>query len=155
VDPHGGSYFVESLTSALEEKVTRYLETIEKMGGAARAIDYTQEEVHRAAYEHQLQVESGERVVVGVNRFEDPDEGPVQIPQPDYHALAEGQREKLARWKAERDAAPVRERIAALRSAAAGSENVMPAIIAAVKDGVTLGEISDAFREEWGVFQPR
>jgi methylmalonyl-CoA mutase N-terminal domain/subunit len=155
VDPLGGSYFVESLTSALEEKATRYLEAIEKVGGAARAIDYMQEEVHRAAYEHQLKVESGERVVVGVNRFEDPDEGPVHIPQPDYHALAEGQREKLARWKAARDDAPVRERLAALQSAAAGSENVMPLIIAAVKDGVTLGEISDAFREVWGVYRPQ
>src|SRR5690606_17011820 len=83
VDPLGGSYFVESLTSELEAAAVRYLEAIERMGGASQAIAYMQEEVHRAAYEHQLAVESEDRVVVGVNRFADVEETP-PMAQPDY-----------------------------------------------------------------------
>jgi methylmalonyl-CoA mutase N-terminal domain/subunit len=154
VDPLGGSYFVESLTGALETKAVEYLEAIEKMGGAARAIEYMQDEVHRAAYEHQLAVEGGERVVVGVNRFQDPNEEPVHIPHPDYRALEATQKEKLAHWKSSRDASRVRDRLAALQTAAAGSDNLLPGIIAAVKDGATLGEISDTFRQVWGAYRP-
>ena len=155
VDPLGGSYFIESLTSALERKVVAYLDTIEKMGGAAQAIDFMQEEVHRAAYEHQLKVESGERVVVGVNRYQDPNEGPIQIPHPDYLSLEGSQKEKLARWKASRDSARVEQRLEALRAAASGTENLLPGVIAAVKDGATLGEISDTFRRVWGEYRPQ
>jgi methylmalonyl-CoA mutase N-terminal domain/subunit len=155
VDPLGGSYFIESLTTALERKVVAYLDTIEQMGGAAQSIDFMQEEVHRAAYEHQLKVESGERVVVGVNRYQDPNEGPLQIPHPDYIALEGSQKEKLARWKASRDQDRVRESLQTLRETAGGSENLLPAIIRAVKEGATLGEISDTFRDVWGTFTPR
>jgi methylmalonyl-CoA mutase N-terminal domain/subunit len=154
VDPLGGSYFVESLTTALEEKARQYIETIDEMGGAAQAIEFMQKEIHRAAYEHQLKIEEGERVVVGVNRFVDPDEAPAHVPHLDFHALAEGQRARLSRWKDERSAARIRDRLVALRSAADGPDNLVPAIIDAVKEGVTLGEISNAFREAWGVYQP-
>jgi methylmalonyl-CoA mutase N-terminal domain/subunit len=153
VDPLGGSYYVEALTTALEERAVEYLERIADQGGAASAIEYMQEEVHRAAYEHQLAVESGERVVVGVNRFVEEDEV-VRIEQPDYRALAEAQREKLARFRAARDADRVRDHLAALREAAAGTGNLVPRIVAAVADGATVGEVSDAFREVWGVYRP-
>jgi methylmalonyl-CoA mutase, N-terminal domain len=154
IDPLGGSYYVESLTSALEEKAVAYLEAIEEMGGAAQAIAYMQEEIHRAAYKHQLAVEAGERVIVGVNRYVDEGAARVELSQPDYRALEAAQKAKLAAFKAARDADLVRERIVALREAARGEANLMPPIIAAVADGVTLGEISGAFREEWGVYRP-
>jgi methylmalonyl-CoA mutase N-terminal domain/subunit len=152
VDPLGGSYYVESLTDALEAKATAYLEAIEKMGGAAGAIEYMQEEVHRAAYEHQLAVESGERVVVGVNRHADEAES-LDIEQPDYRGLEESQRERLATFKSARDEAEVHSHLSALREAAAGTDNLMPRIITAVRAGVTLGEISDVFRESWGAYR--
>lgn len=154
VDPLAGSYFIESLTDALEEKALQYLEAIEELGGAARAIEYMQEEVHRAAYEHQLAVETGDRVVVGVNRYTAEESAPLDIPEPDYRALEAQQRDQLARHRASRSAARVAEHLEAVRGAAQGTDNLMPLLIAAVKDGVTLGEISDALRQVWGVYRP-
>jgi methylmalonyl-CoA mutase, N-terminal domain len=154
VDPLGGSYYVEALTTAVEEKAVAYLERIEEMGGAAEAIAFMQEEIHRAAYEHQLQVETGDRVVVGVNRFQRSDEDPIDLGQPDFGALERSQVDSLARIRAERDGAEVRARLEAIRAAARGSDNLMPPIIDAVKAKVSLGEISDALRAEWGTYRP-
>ncbi|HEX2205708.1 MAG TPA: methylmalonyl-CoA mutase family protein [Longimicrobium sp.] len=154
VDPLAGSYYVEALTTAVEEKAREYLDKIEAMGGAARAIEYMQDEIHRAAYDHQLAVEHGERVVVGVNKFQSDAEEPVDLGQPDFSALEAGQRAKLARLKAGRDDAEVRARLEAIRAAARGTDNLMPRIIDAVKASVTLGEIGDALRAEWGVYRP-
>ncbi|HEV2146380.1 MAG TPA: methylmalonyl-CoA mutase family protein [Longimicrobiaceae bacterium] len=153
VDPLAGSYFVESLTTAVEEKAREYLEQIDEMGGAANAIAYMQEEIHRAAYEHQIAVEQGDKTIVGVNRFETAEE-PVELGQPDFSALERSQRAQLAAVRAGRDDAEVRARLEAIRSAARGTENLMPRIIDAVKAMCTLGEISDALREEWGVYRP-
>jgi methylmalonyl-CoA mutase, N-terminal domain len=152
VDPLAGSYFVESLTGAVEAKAREYLDRIEEMGGAAKAIDYMREEIHRAAYEHQLAVESTERVVVGVNRFTEAAEE-VELRQPDFGALELGQRERVARVRAARDAAEVGARLAAVREAALGTGNLMPPMIEAVKAMCTLGEISDVLREEWGTYR--
>ena len=154
VDPLAGSYYVESLTSAIEEKARAYLEKIQQVGGAARAIVYMQEEIHRAAYDHQLKVERGERVTVGVNQFQQEGEARVELQQPDFSALERSQREKLAAWKAGRDDAEVQARLQAVRAAARGTENLMHPIIAAVKAGCTLGEISNALRAEWGEYRP-
>jgi methylmalonyl-CoA mutase, N-terminal domain len=154
VDPLAGSYYVETLTTALEERAEAYLERIAGMGGAAEAIAFMQEEIHRAAYEHQLAVERGDRTIVGVNRFRSEDEAPPELAQPDFSALERSQREKLARVKAGRDAAAVRARLEALRVAARGSENLVPPIISAVKAMVSLGEISETLRAEWGVYRP-
>ena len=153
VDPLGGSYYVESLTNAVEEKAVRYIEEIEKLGGAADAIGYMQEEIHRAAYDHQLAVEKGERVVVGVNRFTR-DEGPPEMELPDFRGLERSQNERLAQLRSGRDDAEVAARLEAIRSAARGSDNLMPRIIDAVKADVTLGEVSDALRAEWGTYRP-
>jgi methylmalonyl-CoA mutase, N-terminal domain len=153
VDPLGGSYYVEALTSELESRVLRYLEKVEEIGGASRAIEYMQEEVHRAAYEHQLAVEADDRVVVGVNRYQTEDPR-VELAQPDYRRLELGQRERLAALKASRSSDEVRQRLDAVRDAAAGTENLMPLIIDAVKAKATLGEISDAMREVWGRYTP-
>jgi len=154
VDPLAGSYYVEALTTAIEEKARAYLEQIDELGGASEAIAYMQEEIHRAAYEHQIAVERGERTIVGVNRFQNAREEPIDLGQPDFSALELAQRSQLARIKAGRDDAEVRARLEAIREAARGTENLMPRIIDAVKSMVTLGEISDALRGEWGVYRP-
>jgi methylmalonyl-CoA mutase, N-terminal domain len=153
VDPLGGSFYVEALTSALEARAIAYLERIESLGGAAAAIEMMQQEVHRAAYEHQLAVEAGDRVVVGVNRFQTAEPPPV-LDQPDFRQLEAQQRARLATLRAERDNASVADRMAAIRQAAAGSENLMPLLIDAVKARATLGEISDTLREAWGRYTP-
>ncbi|HEX6367569.1 MAG TPA: methylmalonyl-CoA mutase family protein [Longimicrobium sp.] len=154
VDPLAGSYYVESLTTALEEKARAYLERIDEMGGASEAIAFMQEEIHRTAYEHQIAVERGDKVIVGVNRFGSAQAEPLDLAQPDFSALEQSQRTQLARVKAERDDAEVRARLEAIRAAARGTENLMPRIIDAVKAMVTLGEISDALRAEWGTYRP-
>jgi methylmalonyl-CoA mutase N-terminal domain/subunit len=154
VDPLAGSYYVESLTTAVEEKAREYLEKIEEMGGAAEAIAFMQEEIHRAAYEHQLGVEHGDRVVVGVNRFQAAEEEPVDLAQPDFTALEASQKAQLAEVRRTRDAAAVEARLEAIRTAARGTDNLMPLIVDAVKAMATLGEISDALREVWGVYRP-
>jgi methylmalonyl-CoA mutase N-terminal domain/subunit len=153
VDPLAGSYFVESLTTAVEEKAREYLDRIEEMGGSAHAIAYMQEEIHRAAYQFQIAVEQGDRTIVGVNRFTS-EEAPVDLGQPDFSALERSQRGQLAAIKSQRDPAEGSARLDAIRTAARGSDNLMPRIIDAVKAMVTLGEISDALRAEWGVYRP-
>jgi methylmalonyl-CoA mutase N-terminal domain/subunit len=154
VDPLAGSYYVESLTTAIEERARAYLERIDEMGGASEAIAFMQEEIHRAAYEHQIAVERGDKTLVGVNRFQSEQEEPFDLGQPDFSALEQSQRAQLARLKSARDDAEVRARLEAIREAARGTENLMPRIIDAVKAMVTLGEISDALRAEWGVYRP-
>jgi methylmalonyl-CoA mutase N-terminal domain/subunit len=154
VDPLAGSYYVEALTTALEEKAREYLEKIDGMGGASEAIAYMQEEIHRAAYEHQIAVERGDKTIVGVNRFQSEREEPIDLGQPDFSALEQTQRAQLARIKSERDDSDVRARLEAIREGARGTDNLMPRIIDAVKAMVTLGEISDALRAEWGVYRP-
>jgi methylmalonyl-CoA mutase, N-terminal domain len=153
VDPLAGSYYVEALTDALEAKAREYLEKIEEIGGASEALAYMQEEIHRAAYAHQLAVEQGERVIVGVNRFRGADE-PLDLAQPDFSALERTQRAQLAEIRRTRDDADVRARLEAIRAAARGTDNLMPRIIDAVKAMATLGEISDALRAEWGTYRP-
>jgi methylmalonyl-CoA mutase, N-terminal domain len=152
VDPLAGSYFVESLTDALEAEARRYIAHVDGLGGAANAIAYFQEEIHRAAYAHQLAVERGEHAVVGVNVLRT-DERPPRIELPAYAELERQQREKLAALRARRDGAAVEHTLAAVRSAAVSGENVLPPMIEAVRARATLGEISDALREEWGVYR--
>jgi len=152
VDPLGGSYYVEALTDALEAKAREYLKKVEELGGAARAISFFQEEIHRSAYEHQLAIERGERLIVGVNVYRT-EEGPPRIEQPDYPALEARQKQKLAEVRRRRDEAAVRRALAAVGEAARGTDNLMPPLIEAVKAMATLGEISDVLRAEWGVYR--
>jgi methylmalonyl-CoA mutase N-terminal domain/subunit len=152
VDPLGGSWFVESLTDEIERRAVAYLDRIDEMGGAARAVEFMQEEIHRAAYRHQLEIESGERAVVGVNRHAE-EEAEVRIPAPDYTELEADQRRRLAAFKASRDAEAVQSALDRLGRVAAGPENLMPPILDAVKVGASLGEISDALRRVWGTYQ--
>ena len=152
VDPLGGSYYVEALTDALEDRAREYLREVDELGGASHAVSFFQEEIHRAAYEHQKMVEANDRIIVGVNDFQE-DERPPRIEQPDYSALESEQRERLAAVKASRDDAAVRRALDAVREAAGGTENLLPRIVEAVKAMATLGEISDVLRGEWGTYR--
>jgi methylmalonyl-CoA mutase N-terminal domain/subunit len=151
VDPLAGSYYVEALTDEVESRARAYLDRIDELGGAARAVDFMKEEIHRAAYRFQLEVERGRRTVVGVNAFRE-EGGEVRMEQPDFPALEAGQRASLSRLKGERDADTVRAALEAVRGAARSDENLLPPMILAVKALATLGEISDVLREEWGTY---
>ena len=165
VDPLGGSYYVERLTSELETRATALIGRVDELGGAARAIDagFFQEEIARSAYEHQMAVERGERVIVGVNRFDDGREPPI-IPQPDFTALERDQVARLARVRDRRNDAEVRRALDALRAVAPSyatearpSERppLVPSIIDAVRARASVGEISDALAERWGRHRAR
>ncbi len=153
VDPLAGSYYMEDLTNRIEDEARRYLDEIDERGGASGAINYMQDEIHRAAYRFQMEVESGERTVVGVNRFQG-EEGPQEMDQTDYSGLEDNQKSAVARVRENRDGARVEEALASLRETASGQENLMPRILDAVHALATLGEISQALREEWGSYQP-
>jgi methylmalonyl-CoA mutase N-terminal domain/subunit len=150
-DPLGGSHYVEHLTDEIERLARGYLERIAELGGAAKAIDYMQGEIHQAAYRFQMEIESGVRTVVGVNAHVE-EEGSARMGQPDYSALEASQVDGLRRRKAERDAEAVASALARVRAVAVSTENLLPPLVDAVKVGVTLGEISDALREQWGTY---
>jgi methylmalonyl-CoA mutase, N-terminal domain len=151
-DPLGGSYYVEALTDSLENAAVDYLRQVDEQGGAARAIAFFQEEIHRSAYEHQMAVERGDRVIVGVNAHREEEAG-LRIDQPDYASLEAGQRERLASLRSRRDPAPVQAALDAIRHAARGTANLLPPMVDAVKALATLGEISDVLRDEWGEYR--
>jgi methylmalonyl-CoA mutase N-terminal domain/subunit len=151
IDPLGGSYYVEHLTDALEQEAVRYLDRIAELGGAARALHFFQDEIARTAYAHQLAVESGEREVVGVNVHATSEAVP-HITKPAYAELEGQQRARLQQLRARRDGPRVERTLAAVRAAASGEENLLPAMVEAVRAEATLGEISDILREVWGVY---
>src|SRR5205085_8905800 len=140
-DPLGGSYWVEAMTAELEQRARALIERVDRMGGMLAAIrtGWVQEEIHRAAYRWQQEVESGERVIVGVNRFVD--DAPAAAPPFRPDPRVERERAKfLAQWRAQRPAAAVARALAKLGRAARGSENLMPPILEALKARATLGE---------------
>jgi methylmalonyl-CoA mutase N-terminal domain/subunit len=156
IDPLGGSYAVEALTDEIEKKSMEYIEKIEAMGGAIKAIEsgYIQGEIGESAYQYQKEIETKKRIIVGLNLFqieEDPLRNILHI-QPEVEQY---QKQKLATTKKERDNAKVKETLAVLKKAAQGSDNVVPPILEAVKVYATLGEISDALREVFGEYRER
>ncbi len=151
VDPLAGSHYLEALTNEVEAMARAYLDAIDDAGGAARAVDFMKEEIHREAYRFQLEVERGERTVVGVNAFREEGSAPA-VHQPDYPALESSQRERLGALRARRDPGELRETLEGVRSAARSGDNLLPPFIAAVKALATLGEISQVLREEWGTY---
>jgi methylmalonyl-CoA mutase N-terminal domain/subunit len=155
IDPLGGSYHVERLTSRLEEEAYDYFERIRLLGGVIPAIkeNFFQREIAEASYRYQSEVERGERVVVGVNRYEAEHEAPLDILRIDP-ALEGEQIERVRAVRERRDAARAEERLAALREAAGGEgENLMPLIVDAARDYVTMGEMCDTLRGVWGVWR--
>jgi methylmalonyl-CoA mutase N-terminal domain/subunit len=154
IDPLGGSYFLETLTDRMEADAMAYIRKIDELGGVVRAIDhgYPQREIADAAYRHQLMEDRGEKTVVGVNKYAMPDERPVDFLRID-EAIEREQIERVRRIKATRDAARVKKRLAQLAEACRDGQNVMPVLIDAVKDYVSLGEISDVYRRVFGVYR--
>ena len=155
IDPLGGSYHVEQLTNAIEAEAYEYFERIEKLGGMVEAIkqNFPQREIADAAYRYQTEVESKQRIVVGVNRYQLADEVEPELLKVDP-ALEGEQIERLKAFKGRRDGALVEQRLAELKQAAASDGvNLMPMIVAAARDHVTMGEMCDAWREVWGIWR--
>ena len=151
VDPLGGSYYVEALTDQIESAAVNYLDTIEELGGASKAIEYMVQEIQTAAYKVQLDVESGQREIVGVNVHAEEDEA-LSIEKPAYEVLEQEQIARLKAHKERRIDGAIREELEGVRSTARGNANLMPRLISSVKAGVTLGELSDVLRSEWGAY---
>jgi methylmalonyl-CoA mutase N-terminal domain/subunit len=153
IDPLGGSYVIEAMTDEIEGRAQAYIAKIDEMGGMVQAISkgYVQREIQEAAYAWQKKVEAKEQVVVGVNAYK-ADDPPVTVMRVDP-ALEEQQVARLKALRAQRDGTATRQALDAVRSAAKGTENLMPAILAAVKAQATLGEVSDALREVFGEYR--
>ena len=155
IDPLGGSYYVEDLTNKIEAQAYEYFERIDKLGGMVEAIkqNFPQQEIADAAFRYQGEVERGERIVVGVNRYVREDEPPLEILKID--AALEGQQiERVRALKGRRDSALVQARLSELkRVSSLEGVNLMPAILDAARDYVTMGEMCDAWREVWGTWR--
>jgi methylmalonyl-CoA mutase N-terminal domain/subunit len=154
VDPLGGAYYLEKLTEEIHERAAEYISRIDEMGGAASAIEkgFIQKEIQESAYRYQREIENGERVVVGVNRFQAEEEKPTNLLRVDP-SVRLSQIEKLKRVRAERDHDRVTKTLADLKSCAEGKGNLMIPILAAVKAYATLGEICDTLRLVFGEYQ--
>jgi methylmalonyl-CoA mutase N-terminal domain/subunit len=152
IDPLGGSWFVESLTSRLEAEALALIHRVDELGGAAQSIAFFQDEIHRAAYAHQRAIESDDIGVVGVNRYRMA-EPPPRMDAPAFGTLEARQRTRLADLRARRDNARSTHALEHVREAARDGQNLMPPLIEAVHAGATLGEISDVLRDEWGVYR--
>ena len=152
-DPLGGSYFVEELTTRMEEAALNYMRRIDEMGGMIPAIErgFPQGEIADASYHFQKQVESGEQKVVGVNAFTESATEQIPLLQID-EGVQKSQCDKLERLRARRDGAAVAKCLDGLRNAARGTENTMPLILEAVKTYATVGEICEAFRDVYGSY---
>lgn len=151
VDPLGGSWYVESLTDQIEAEARGLIEEVDRLGGAARAVElgYFQDAIARSAWAQQQEVERGDRVVVGVNRFTDESSAP-RVDAPDYSELAGRQQARLTEARHRRTPAAVAAALQMLAVAAGTAAPLMPAIIEAVRVRATIGEISDVFRAAWG-----
>ena len=163
-DPLAGSYYVEHLTTELESRAADLMARVDALGGSASAIaaGFFQEEIARSAYEYQLQVERGEAIVVGVNKFSDSAEPPI-IATPDFTALERGQVTRVVEARARRDDARVRATLAAISESAlsfaephrpAGRPHLVPLVIEAVRARATVGEIASTLAARWGIYRP-
>ncbi len=153
VDPLAGSYYVEALTNEIERKALEYISKIDEMGGAVRAVEsgFIEQEIQDSAYDFQKAVESEDRVIVGVNRFQTEEDFKAKILRVDP-AVRERQIKRIGKIKAERDSATVKASLAALRNTAESTDNLIPPILDAVKKRVTLGEICDVLRSVFGEY---
>lgn len=155
VDPLGGSYFVESLTKEMEDKISDLVERIEAAGGIIKSIEEgtIQREIQREAYKKQKRIESGEEIVVGLNRFSI-DEEDRELNLHEYNEkMAEDQIKSLNHIMQTRDNAKAKRHLDKLRIAARSTENLMPYLIEAFRDYVSLGEVCQVFKEEYGTFK--
>ncbi|HMK20537.1 MAG TPA: methylmalonyl-CoA mutase family protein [Chitinophagaceae bacterium] len=154
VDPLGGSYFIESLTNEVESTAWKLIEKIDVMGGSVNAIEegFIQNEIARSAYEHQRKVETNEKIIVGVNKFQSEEGAPI----PGFKiedSIRTLQIEKLKRLRDNRDRAKVDQILQQLNDKAMSGENLMPVVIEAVENKITLGEIADELRSVFGEYK--
>ncbi len=156
VDPLGGSYYIEGLTDRIEQEAAALIEKIDRAGGMVAAIEsgLVQRQIEEAAFEYQRQTDTGERVIVGVNRFQAPE----QVSPPVFRvnkSVEESQGKKLAEIRARRDNQKAQKALARLEEASQGKDNVMPPILEAVREYASLGEICDVLRKVFGVYHER
>ena len=154
IDPLGGSYYLEKLTDEVEARALEYIARIDRMGGMLRAIDdgYPQKEIADAAYHYQLLEDRREKVTVGVNKYVMAEERPINFLRIDA-AVEHEQVERVGRFKASRDGAKVERRLKQVADACRNGQNLMPVLVDAVKDYVSLGEISDVYRQVFGLYR--
>jgi methylmalonyl-CoA mutase N-terminal domain/subunit len=154
VDPLAGSYFVEALTNELETKAWQLIEKVDLLGGSVPAIEqgFIQNEIAKSAYEHQRQVESNEKIIVGTNKFQVAEENSIPIFKVD-DSIRQLQIQKLQQLRDGRDKAKVDQCLQILNDKAASGENLMPAVIHAVENKCTLGEIADELRGVFGEYR--
>lgn len=155
VDPLAGSYYVESMTNSIEEKAMEYIEKIDAMGGAVKAIEqgYIQKEIADSSYRYQKEIESGKRIVVGLNKFQIEEKSVKELLRVDQ-SVAEAQIKKLKELKASRDNVAVKNKLEELRNAAKTDANLMPFILDAVRVYASEGEICNVLREVFGEYRP-
>ncbi len=154
VDPLAGSYAIEAMTNEIEERAKEYIDKIDALGGMVKAIEsgYVQREINESAYRYQLAVESGEKIIVGVNKFQIEEDFPIDNILKVDPEDEERQKARLRKLKEERDNEKVKRALERVRKAAEGDENLMPPIIDAVRVYATVGEISDVLREVFGEY---
>lgn len=155
VDPLAGSYYIEALTDEIEQKAADYIQRIDEIGGAPAAIErgFIQAEIEESAYRYQMEIESGQRKIVGLNDFQIEEERPSGLLKVDP-AVGDLQCRKLEELRAKRDGATVEASLAALKRAAEGSDNLMPHILEAVRAYATLGEMCGVLRDVFGEYKP-
>jgi methylmalonyl-CoA mutase N-terminal domain/subunit len=152
-DPLGGAFFIEAMTTELEERARELIERIDELGGAVAAIEagFVQREIEDAAYEHERLLEAGERVVVGVNRYTEDEEEEIELHRLDPEAERR-QVERTARVRTERDPAAADASLERVREVARGTENLLPPMREALAARCTVGEICNVLREEFGTY---
>jgi methylmalonyl-CoA mutase N-terminal domain/subunit len=159
VDPLGGSYAVEYLTGEIERRAKALIDEMDRMGGAVGTIEsgWMQSQISEASYRYQKEIESKDRIIVGVNEFKDNGRQNDDRSLSKFNvdpAVEQRQRERLAGWRAQRDAQKANELQSQLETAARGSDNIMPCLIACVEGGLTVGEIGKVLRKVFGEYQP-
>lgn len=154
VDPLAGSFFIESLTDEVEEAALKLIQKIDAMGGSVAAIEqgFIQDEIARSAYAYQRQIENGEKIIVGVNKFQNAETSSIPLFKID-NSIQDKQIEELARYKNSRNRARVDQCLQMLSDKAGSGENLMPAVIEAVENNCTLGEIADELRSVFGEYK--
>jgi methylmalonyl-CoA mutase N-terminal domain/subunit len=152
-DPFGGSFFVEALTGELEERALEIIDRIEAMGGAVAAIEagFVQREIEESAFRYAQEVEAGERVIVGVNRFEEAEDHQIELQRIDPE-IERRQIERTARVRAERDTGAAASALSEIRRAAGGEENLLPPMREALRARCTVGEVCDVLRDVFGTY---
>ena len=154
VDPLAGSFFIESLTNEVEEKAWQLIQKIDAIGGSVSAIEqgFIQNEIARSAYEYQRGIETGDKIIVGVNKFQSEKETEIPIFRID-DSIREEQAQKLKTWRENRDHHKAKSSLESIRQKAINNENLMPAVIEAVENACTLGEIADELRQVFGEYK--